>query len=82
MKVVKVRRVGNSNVISIPRAFEKRGYTPGSSVLVEELPDGDLRIMSTEKVRERIRDAGSRIVAEHGQALQILADHDPDGARR
>ncbi|HXB65985.1 MAG TPA: hypothetical protein VNV42_14045 [Solirubrobacteraceae bacterium] len=60
MKVVKVRRVGNSNVISIPREFEARGYAPGSSVLVEELADGDLRIMSTEKVRERIRDVGGR----------------------
>jgi len=36
---------------SIPREFEVRGYAPDSSVLVEELPDGDLRIMFTEKVR-------------------------------
>jgi hypothetical protein len=50
MKVVKIRRVGNSNVISIPREFEAQGYTPGSSVLVEELPDGELRIMSTESL--------------------------------
>jgi antitoxin component of MazEF toxin-antitoxin module len=77
MKVVKVRRVGNSNVISIPREFETQGYAPGSSVLVEELPGGDLRIMSTEKVRERIRNIGERLVAEHGEALQILADNDP-----
>jgi antitoxin component of MazEF toxin-antitoxin module len=82
MKVVKVRRVGNSNVISIPREFETHGYAPGSSVLVEELPGGDLRIMSTEKVRERIRDIGSRVVAEHSEALQILADHDPDAPQR
>jgi hypothetical protein len=78
MKVVKVRRVGNSNVVSIPREFEASGYTPGSSVLVEELPGGELRIMSTEKVSERIREIGQRVVAEHGEALQILADHDPD----
>lgn len=78
MKVVKVRRVGNSNVISIPKEFEAQGYAVGSSVLVEELPGGDLRIMSTEKVRERIRDIGGRVVAEHDEALQILADHDPE----
>jgi antitoxin component of MazEF toxin-antitoxin module len=78
MKVVKVRRVGNSNVISIPREFEAQGYAPGSSVLVEELPGGELRVMSTEKVHERIRDIGERVVAERSQALQILADHDPD----
>jgi antitoxin component of MazEF toxin-antitoxin module len=82
MKVVKVRRVGNSNVISIPREFEAQGYAPGSSVLVEELPGGDLRITSTEKVSELIRDIGERVVAEHGEALQILADHDPDAPPR
>jgi antitoxin component of MazEF toxin-antitoxin module len=82
MKVVKVRRVGNSNVISIPREFEANGYAPGSSVLLEELPGGDLRIVSTDKVRARIRDAGERLVAEREEALQILADHDPDAPRR
>jgi hypothetical protein len=82
MKIVKVRRVGNSNVISIPREFEAQGYGPGSSVLVEEMPGGDLRIMSTEKVRERIRDIGERIVGEHSEALQILAEHDPDAPKQ
>jgi antitoxin component of MazEF toxin-antitoxin module len=82
MKVVKVRRVGNSNVISIPREFEVRGYAPGSSVLVEELPGGELRIMATEKVRERIRDIGERVVAEHGEALEILANHNPDAPQQ
>jgi antitoxin component of MazEF toxin-antitoxin module len=81
MKVVKVRRVGNSNVISIPREFEAQGYAPGSSVLVEEIAGGELRIVSTEKVRARIRDIGERLVVEHGEALQILADHDPDAPR-
>jgi len=78
MKVVQVRRVGESNVISIPREFEALGYGEGSSVIVEEMPGGDLRIMSTENVRERIHDIGERVVAEHGEALQILADHDSD----
>jgi antitoxin component of MazEF toxin-antitoxin module len=80
MKIVKVRRVGNSNMISIPREFEALGYAPGSSVLVEGLPGGELRIMPTEKVRASIRDIGARIVSEHGEALQILADHDPDAS--
>lgn len=69
MKVVKVRRVGNSNVISIPKELEAIGYTPGSSVLVEELPHGELRILPTDKVRERIREVGWRVVAEHPEAL-------------
>lgn len=79
MKVVKVRRVGNSNVVSIPRELEARGYAPGTSVLVEELEDGELRIIPTEQVRERIRTVGRRVVGEHAEALKILAEHDPDG---
>lgn len=78
MKIVKIRRVGNSNVVSIPREFEARGFAPGSSVLVEELANGELRLIPTEQVRLRIRDTGRRVVAEHGEALRILADHDPD----
>lgn len=78
MKVVKVRRVGNSNVVSIPKEFEASGYTPGSSVLVEELAGGDLRILPTDHVRERIRQVGRRVINEHPEALRILAQHDPD----
>lgn len=77
MKIVKVRRVGNSNVVSIPRELEAHGYAPGTSVLVEELNDGELRIMPTEQLRERIRTIGERVVAEHPEALKILAEHDP-----
>jgi hypothetical protein len=80
MKVVKVRRVGNSNVISIPREFESRGYAPGASVLVEEF-DGELRIISAEQVHDRVRNVGRRLVGEHREALKILADHDPDSPR-
>ncbi len=81
MRIVKVRRVGNSNVVSIPREFEANGYTPGSSVLVEELPGGGLRILPTEKLREQIKQIGHRVVADHQEALQILAEHDPDSSR-
>ncbi len=77
MRVVKVRRVGNSNVVSIPRELEARGYAPGTSVLVEELEGGELRIIPTQQVRDRIRGVGHRIVGEHTEALRILAEHDP-----
>jgi antitoxin component of MazEF toxin-antitoxin module len=77
VKIVKIRRVGNSNVVSIPRELEKSGYVPGSSVLIEELPDGELRIIPTDRVRERIGEAGRRIAAEHPEALELLATHDP-----
>ena len=78
MKIVKVRRVGNSNVVSIPREYEANGYTPGTSVLIEELPGGELRLLPTEKVRDQIAQIGRRVVADHPEALRILAEHDPD----
>ena len=78
MRIVKVRRVGNSNVVSIPREFEANGFTPGSSVLVDELPGGELRLLPTEKLREQIKRIGGRVVADHEEALRILAEHDPD----
>jgi hypothetical protein len=41
-----------------------------------------LWIMSTEKVRERIQGIGARVVTDHGEALQILADHDGETSTR
>jgi hypothetical protein len=40
-----------------------RGYAPGSSCSLRSC--------------ERIRDIGGRLVTEHGEALEILANHDP-----
>ncbi len=81
VKIVKIRRVGNSNVVSIPRELEARGYAPGTSVLVEEVDGGELRIMPTAQVHQRIRSTGEQVVAEHAEALRILAEHDPDSER-
>lgn len=80
MRIVKVRRVGNSNVVSLPRELEASGYAPSRSVLVEQLDSGELRIIPTDQVRERIRTVGQRVVAEHGEALKILAEHDSTAA--
>jgi antitoxin component of MazEF toxin-antitoxin module len=82
VKIVKVRRVGNSNVVSIPREFEASGYTAGSSVLVEELADGELRILHVDRVRERVRQAADRVVSEHPEAIDILAVSDAGDSGR
>ncbi len=73
-----MRRVGNSNVVSIPREYEANGYTPGTSVVIEELAGGELRILPTERLREQIKQIGRGVVADHPEALRILAEHDPD----
>jgi len=48
MRVVKIRRVGNSNVLSIPREFERLGYRAGVAVVVDKGPAGDLRVTAAE----------------------------------
>lgn len=58
--------------------LESRGYAPGTSVLIEELEGGELRIVPTDQIRERIRDIGKRVVADRAEALKILVEHDPD----
>jgi antitoxin component of MazEF toxin-antitoxin module len=82
VKVVKVRRVGNSNVVSLPRELEARGYKPGTSVLIEELEGGELRILLADQVHERIRGTGRRVVSDHAEALEILAENDPKPPKR
>lgn len=81
MKIVKVRRVGNSNVVSLPRELEALGYEAGTSVLIEELDGGELRILPADQVRERIRGIGRRVVGEHAEALKILAEHGLDAPK-
>jgi antitoxin component of MazEF toxin-antitoxin module len=76
MDVVKVRRVGNSNVVTLPKYLEDLGYEAGSEVAVERLEDGELRLIPAKKLQELIRAAGRRVIKEDAQALQILADHD------
>ncbi len=58
-------------------SFGSSGYAPGSSVLVEQLPDGELRIPPTNRIRDRIRHTARRFIAEHPEALDILAKHRP-----
>ncbi|MDP3971292.1 MAG: hypothetical protein Q8P61_00070 [Candidatus Nanopelagicales bacterium] len=80
MKILKVRRVGNSNVVSLPREFEEAGYAPGATVLIEQAEDGSLHLIRTGDVRDLIRSRGKKLVAKHKEALDILAGHDPDDA--
>ena len=76
MDVVKVRRVGNSNVVTLPKHLESLGYGAGSEVAVEQLDDGELRLIPTKKLQALVRAAGIRVVREDADALTILADHD------
>jgi antitoxin component of MazEF toxin-antitoxin module len=76
MKIFKVRRVGNSNMVAIPRDLEAAGYTAGTAVLIEQLPDGTLHLLPATSIRERIRAIGRQVIEEDREALEILAEHD------
>lgn len=76
MRIVKVRRVGNSNVVSIPSQLEEMGFRAQAEVLVTALPSGELRVLPVANVRTMIREYGRRVVDEDRRALQILEDHD------
>ncbi len=45
MKLVKIRGVGNSNVVSIPHEHENLGFKPNVPVVVTALPSGELRVL-------------------------------------
>ena len=76
MQMVKVRRVGNSNVISLPRAFEEQGFTPGATVIIEALPTGELRIAAATVVRRLTPERARQLADKHQVLLDRLAEDD------
>jgi hypothetical protein len=76
MKLHRVRRVGNSNVLSLPRELEAAGFGVGAQVLIEQLPSGEVRLMPSDRLREIVRSYGRQVVADNRGALQTLADSD------
>jgi hypothetical protein len=76
MQVVKVRKVGHSRVISLPREIDVPGFEEGSSVVIEPLASGGLLVLPQARVREEMRALGERLVAKHREALDLLEAYD------
>jgi antitoxin component of MazEF toxin-antitoxin module len=76
MQVVKIRKVGNSRVISLPREFESPGFEEGASVVIEALESGGLLVLPQKAVSDPMRALGERLVARHRQALDLLEAYD------
>lgn len=76
MEIVKIRRVGNSNVVSLPRSLEEFGYVPGTHVAVEIQPDGEILLRPVESARAQIRAIVRKVVAERRGAFDILTKYD------
>lgn len=75
MQTVKIRRVGNSNVVSIPRGLEKLGFAEGTSVAVVPTRTGELILIPADRLDDYIDEVGRRVVERHGAALDKLAAH-------
>ena len=76
LEIVKVRRVGNSNVISLPKALEDLGFAPGTRVVLDPQPDGGVLLRPVETLRQEIRRLGREAAAKHREALDLLEAHD------
>jgi antitoxin component of MazEF toxin-antitoxin module len=76
MKINRVRRVGNSKVLSLPRELERVGFVDGAQVVIQELPSGEVRLLPANHMRVMVSEYGRRVVADNRRALDILADHD------
>jgi antitoxin component of MazEF toxin-antitoxin module len=76
MKVNRVRRVGNSKVISLPPELSEMGFHDGAQVMIQGLPSGEVRLVPTSRLYSLVREYGRRVVAENREALDILAGHD------
>ena len=77
MHIVKVRRVGNSNVITLPKELEASGYVAGTSVLIDLMPDGRLEMgQATSLHSYQWRALAERVVAADREALDKPAAYD------
>ena len=81
MEIVKIRRVGNSNVVSIPRSVAGDDFPPGTQVLVSRNDQGEITITPADRVREQVLESGRRIARERSEALAILGGQIPAGAQ-
>jgi antitoxin component of MazEF toxin-antitoxin module len=76
MKTVKVRRVGNSNVVSLPKGLESLGFAEGQAVAVVPTKTGEIVLIPAERFDQYIDTIGRKVVAENREALDLLAAHD------
>ena len=76
MKVLKVRRLGDSNIVVLPKELERLGYLPGRTVVVEALETGDVLIRPAEHLRAVMDKLARRVIEEDREALALLEAHD------
>lgn len=76
MKVHRVRRVGNSNMLALPRDLEDVGFGPGTDVLIHKQPDGTLVLVPTANVRlHGSTSAGASAPTTEAPTLRSVRQH-------
>ena len=84
MRILKVRKVGNSNVVSIPKEYEAAGFVTNADVALELAEDGFLylRPLPADERKQIILSAVQAATKRHRRAMQILEEYDrrPDTA--
>lgn len=75
----RIRRVGNSNMVALPRESEALGFGAGVEVLVHETPGGELRIVRADAASDSTRETARRLANRHRDTLDQLAAHDQRG---
>ncbi len=83
MEIVKIRKVGNSNVITLPRGLQGLGFIEGAQIVIEATTEGEVRLIPVTNLRKVVRAAGRKVAGQHREALDILtesegAPHVPD----
>ncbi|HLG73414.1 MAG TPA: hypothetical protein VK009_23585 [Chloroflexota bacterium] len=76
METVKIRRVGDSDVMTIPASLRGEDFISGQQVLVDKLPNGALLVMPVASMRAAIRNAGRSAIRKHAEALKLLEEYD------
>jgi antitoxin component of MazEF toxin-antitoxin module len=76
MKMLKIRRVGNSNMVALPKDWEDDGFAPGAYVLVERDEAGEIRMLRAGNVAAQVDALADEMIGKHAEALRILLEHD------
>jgi antitoxin component of MazEF toxin-antitoxin module len=76
MQIVKIRKSGNSNVVSLPKSFVRAGFQEGQTVVIELLETGELLLTPVERHQESIRARAPEIVARRRPALERLTAYE------
>lgn len=74
--MLKIRRVGNSNMVALPKDWGADGFAPGGYVLVERDQAGEIRMLLAGDVEAQVDALAVEMIEKHTEALRILAEHD------